>query len=146
MSRFRLSLRLIGEIASLEAIAALADGLAYSLRRRHERIDNGERIQPANVLVVDLARWERPGVSADDDRDAILTEERAKLASATATLQRLAPALASLDRAKTQASVWLSTIRKEDQGGFGLPAELVAACAAGGLEIEVSILVALDEE
>src|SRR5688500_12284390 len=121
MSRFRLSLRLIGALESLEAIAALTYGLTSPPHRHGGRRGHRTTVHPATVLIVERAEWERPGVYTGDDRDAILAEERAKLASSTATLQRLAPALASLGRSEVKTSLWLSTIRKEDQGGFGLP-------------------------
>jgi hypothetical protein len=142
MSLCTVSLQMIGSVEPLEAFTVLLEGLSYSLRRKGERIDGSRRVQEGNVLVVDLAEWEERSGSYDgDDRDAILANEQAQIAAMTATLQRLAPALSTLDRSEISAALWISTIREEEQGGFALPPELVAAAAAAGLWVEVSILV-----
>lgn len=68
-----------------------------------------------------------------------------RLQEAAMQLKQLAPAIAMLDRSNCRAELYISTIREEDQGGFSLPSELVAAAAAAQLSIEVSILVMLDD-
>jgi hypothetical protein len=146
VSRFRLGLQIIGPLELLETFTALVEGSPYTLRRQGEGIGGFSRIPPAHVLFIDLAKWERPGIYAGDNREAILADERAQIAAATVRLEQLAPALASLDRSEIKASLWLSTIREEDQGGLGLPPELVAAAAAGALGFEISILVAFDPD
>lgn len=93
------------------------------------------------MLLSPLAAWERGGVSAGDDCEAILAEERTQLYAATVTLARLAPTLAALDRTHTCAELYMSTVRWEDQGGFELPAELAAAAAAAHRSIGPAILV-----
>jgi len=135
----------MGAIDLLERVMATLDDLPHRLRRQGEPGVLGP--QERNVLVVDLARWERGPhyPAAGDDTAIVLAEDHALLATAT-TLQRLAPLLAGLDRSRCTAELYVSTIREEDQGGFELPAELVAAAAAAALSIGVSILVLLPEE
>jgi hypothetical protein len=144
MSIFRFGLQVVGPLDVLEGLEPQLDGLVYDLRRQGERSFGG--IQPVKGLFVHLARWERGGIYTGDDREAILAEEHEKIAATTAALQRLAPALANLDRSKTRVSFWISTIREEEEGGFELPADLVAAAAAAGLRIAVSIMVAFDDD
>jgi hypothetical protein len=96
-------------------------------------------VQPIDVILLDLASWE--GASQVDQEVA----EREQLLPAAAKLRQLAPALASVDRSRCQVELSISTIREEDQGGFELPAELIAAAAAGGLSLGISILVMLDD-
>lgn len=61
-------------------------------------------------------------------------------------LQRLTPGLAQLDRSVVKAELWISTIREEVMGGFGIPTEIVAAAAAAQLEISVSVLILLEDD
>ncbi len=148
MSRVRVSIRLGGDVRDLEAVAQVADGfpdrIPYRLLRQGEL--RGHAVQPANVLIIPLAAWERGAISSDDDRDAILADERAQLAAAADVVARLAPALAALARSRTTAELWVSTIREEYMGGFGLPVDLVAAAASAGLSISLSILVDWPED
>jgi hypothetical protein len=146
MSKVRVSIRLGGDIGDLEALARVADGLSdripYKLLHKGEL--RGRSVQPANVLSIPLADWERGGSTSDmtdDERDALRANERAQLAAAAGVVARLAPALAAIDSSRTTAELWVSTIREEDMGGFGLPADLVAAVAAAGMPISLSILV-----
>jgi hypothetical protein len=147
VSQYRLSLQIVGPLTSLEALIRVLGGRRHTIRRQDARFADPRWTEPAHVLGVDLGEWwERPGISDGDDRDAILADERSLIRAATETLEQLAPTLASLDRSNTWASLWFSTIRNEEQGGFTFPPELVAAAAAGGLGIEVSILVLFDPD
>lgn len=146
MSKVSVSIRLGGGIGDLEAVARVADGFSdhISYQLLHKGALRGRRVQPANLLLIPLADWERGGSTSDmtdDERDALLANERAQLAAAAGVVARLAPALAALDGSRTSAELWVSTIREEDMGGFGLPADLVEAVAAAGLPISLSIMV-----
>jgi hypothetical protein len=120
------------------------EGMPFRLLRKGERYHR-RSVQLANVLILDLARWERAGTSKNDDRDAILADERAQLARAAGVIRQLTPVLASLDRSHVQtAELLISTFREESNGGFDLPAELVAAAAAANLSIGLSIWIWMD--
>jgi hypothetical protein len=138
------SLRMIGELAVLEHAAQSMDDLPVQVFRKGEM--RHKRIQPANVLSAELAVWERGGTYPLDDRDAILAEERAHLTRVAGVVERLAPMLAGLDRSKCEAELYISTIRYEEMGGFGLPANLVAAAGKAALSIGISILIGLDDD
>jgi hypothetical protein len=140
------SLRLVGDLGVLEQVASAMEGLPFQLRRKGELYPQRRRPQRANVLLLGLAEWERGGVSDGDDRDAILADERAQLAAAAVIVDRLAPMLAAIDRSRAFAELWISTVREEDQGGFGLPAKLVSAAGKAGLEISLSIGVCLPND
>jgi hypothetical protein len=71
--------------------------------------------------------------------------EEAALTRTSATLRRMGPALASLDRARCRTELYLSSIREEEQGGFTLPTELIEGACMARLELAVSILVMLSE-
>jgi hypothetical protein len=61
------------------------------------------------------------------------------MARAVATLESLAPTLAGLARERCQAALCLRSIRESDDGGYTLPAEIIAAAAAGRLDVVLSI-------
>jgi hypothetical protein len=144
MSSFNLALRLIGDVDALEATVRLAEGFLEPVPKRLHR--QGEPrpwgVQPVNVLLFPLAEWRRGAVYDGEDREAILAEERAQLAHATAVVTQLTPHLAALDRSRTTADLYISTVRTEELGGLDLPADLVAASAAARLSIALSIAVA----
>lgn len=149
MSRFFISLRITGEIEPLEKVAQAMEGLPFEFRRRGEMYPDRKRPQRINILWLYLARWKRRGIplGADaDTRQEIMREENAQFAAATATLQRLVPVLAGLDRTRCEPEIYVSTIREEDNGGFGFPAEFVSAAGAAGLPIGISILVMLEDD
>ncbi|MBD1841954.1 DUF4279 domain-containing protein [Cyanobacteria bacterium FACHB-63] len=100
--------------------------------RRGDRVSK-RRVQPIDLWLLNLA----------EIRDGELLDHG--LQEAAMQLKQLAPAIATLDRSNCRAELYISTIREEDQGGFSLPAELIAAAADAGLSIEVSILVMLDD-
>lgn len=145
MSDMRVGISLSGDISDLEAVVRVVDGLPeripYQLLRQGEL--RRRRLQPANVLLIPLAAWERGGVYPGDDREAILADERAQLAAAAGVVAQLAPALAAVARSCTRAELHISTVRMEDQGGFDLPTDLVAVAAAAGLFIGISITVVI---
>ncbi|WIG61029.1 MAG: Macrolide export ATP-binding/permease protein MacB [Ktedonobacterales bacterium] len=145
MSHFDISLRLIGELDVLENAAHAMEGLPFELRRRGERYRR-RRVQPANVLLLQLAKWERGALYSFDDRETIFAEEDRQLANATTVLQQLAPMLANLDRSQCDRQLYISTIREEEDGGLTLPEELVAAAGDAGLSINVSILVLMPDD
>ncbi|HEX9414440.1 MAG TPA: hypothetical protein VF916_13120, partial [Ktedonobacterales bacterium] len=90
----------------------------------------GTRRIEHDVWLVDLiVREEWCGPEADE----------APLERAIATLRTMAPALAALERRQSQTELYLSSIREECQGTVHLPANLVAAAAAGGLSLDVSV-------
>jgi hypothetical protein len=144
VSWFHVSLRLNGNIEILEVAAHAMEDLPFRLLRKGERYNGRRRAQPQNVLLLDLAEWERGGVPTLDthERDAILADEHAQLADVAVIVQRLAPNLAALDRPQVSAELYISKVREEDTGGFGLPAELIAAAAMAHLSIGISIGVA----
>lgn len=146
MSSFRVSLRVMDAIDLLERVVGALDGYPYKLRREGEPGILGP--QGRNVLVVPLVRWERGPHDgpAEDEATPERDEDAAHLAIVTSTLERMAPLLSSLDRSRCTVELYMSTIRNEAQGGFELPAELVAAAAAAGVSIGLSILVMLPEE
>ncbi len=137
MSRVKVSLRLRGEFDNNMDLLTAFRGMPIKLRRRGEKL--GNRVQPMDVLLLDLAAWDN--ASAVDQEVATT----AQLLPAAAALQRLAPILAQRDRSRCDAELYISTVRKEDQGGFELPMELVSAAANGKVSIGVSILVMLDD-
>jgi hypothetical protein len=149
MSRFFISLRITGEIEPLEKVAQAMEGLPFEFRRRGEMYSRRKRPQPINILLLDLAKWKRRGIFLEEYEETsqeVKREENAQFAAATATLQRLVPVLAGLDRRRCEPEIYVSTIREEDNGGFGFPAEFVSAAGAAGLPIGISILVMLEDD
>jgi hypothetical protein len=143
MTRFSVSLRIRGEddLPNLEHVLRVLNGMAYRVLRRGT-VGKGKLVQPCDNVVLELARWNDPGAGA---AIAVPLATRDKpWAAVTETLTKLAPGLAELDRSVCTAELYISTIREEDQGGFGIPTELVAAAAAARLSIGVSILVMLE--
>jgi Domain of unknown function (DUF4279) len=131
-SRTTLRLCLRGELLPTDELTRTLGVAPTRSVRKGERL-HGDRIQPADAWILDLARWDR------DQDDAVALED------ATALLSRLAPALRRLDRSRLRAELRINFTLAEVQGGAELPSELVAAAGAAGLEIVVSILVMLGE-
>jgi hypothetical protein len=148
MSRFSASLRVISPKHLLTPLVTSIEtmGLIYTLRKR----DYFDRYDPYEiemyVFVIDLAKWERPGVYPGDDRGAILTDQIKQLTNVANLLNELSPLLSHINGPQISKSLYISTIRKEDQGGFEIPHDLVTAVASCGLSIEISIMVLLDEK
>ena len=57
VSRVRLSLRLVGELNELEQAAKAMSGLPFQLWRKGVVYPHRVRAQPANVLILELAKW-----------------------------------------------------------------------------------------
>jgi hypothetical protein len=72
-------------------------------------------------------------------------EVREPMQQATAILERIAPSLTDLASAGCHSELYISSMRYEEDGGFELPAALVAAAAKGGLKLSISIFCALDD-
>lgn len=136
-SRTNMSLRLSGNLPPTDEVTRLL-GIAPTFdRRKGELIPPRRRKQPADVWGLDLidrSEWE----------DGLpLPEATARVAD---ILRRLTPGLAQLDRRVINAELWISTIREEVMGGFGIPAEIVAAAGVAQLEISVSVLIILEDD
>jgi hypothetical protein len=65
------------------------------------------------------------------------------MAEAAAVLQQMALILASMERSGWRAQLYISTIRREEQGGFDIPAEIVIAAGVAKLELIVSVLIGI---
>ena len=137
MSRVTLSLRLRGELPSSDELTRTI-GVTPTYTRRRGDVVGRRRIQPTDVWILELAQFD-----SDSTSDQILNQ----IMQATTTLQQIAPALATLDLDTTScnAELYTSIFQEEDQGGFTLPRELLAAVADAKLSIEFSILVMLDD-
>ncbi len=136
-SRTSMSFRLSGDLPPSQDVTHLL-GIAPTFdRRKGELIPPRRRKQPVDVWGLDLidrSEWE----------DGLpLPEATARVAD---ILRRLTPGLAQLDRDAVNAELWISTIREEAMGGFGIPAEIVAAAGAAQLQISVSVLIILEDD
>ena len=132
-----MSLRLSGELPSSEEVTRLLGIAPTFQRRKGEPIPPGRRQQPADVWSLDLierSEWE----------DGLPLSEAT--AHAAEVLRLITPGLAQLDRDAVKAELWISTIREEVMGGFGIPVEIVAAAGAAQLEISVSVLILLGDD
>lgn len=129
MSTVEVSLRLSGMLPPSEHLTELLGVNPTRSLRQGDRISK-RRVQPMDLWQLDLE---------------IVKDDRLSLHDAAVQLKQLATTIAQLDRTSCRAELYISTIREEDQGGFSLPAELVAAAAEANLSIEVSILVMLDD-
>ncbi len=132
MSRNNLWLRLRGDLPSSEELARILGTAPTTDRRRGSPIPGSVDAQRADVWSVELIQRDQWSLNRPDD-DA--------LSPAVVKLQRMVPGLTSLDRERCQAELYLSSIREEEQGGFAVPAELIAAAALANLPLSVSILV-----
>ena len=139
MSTIKLCLRLHGELPPAEELNSLL-GVVPTCNFRQGQIIGKRRIQPTDVWILNLTEIKCSGTENE------INEMKKQMQQAAVTLQQLAPALAALDRSTCKVELYISTIREEDQGGFSLPVEIIAAAAAVNLSsIEVSILVMLDD-
>lgn len=135
-SRTNMSLRLSGDLPPTDEVTRLLGIAPTFQRRKGEPIPPGRRKQPVDVWSLDLierSEWE----------DGLPLPEAT--ARATETLRLLTPGLAQLDRSLVNAELWISTIREEVMGGFGIPVEIVAAAGAAQLQISVSVLIILED-
>jgi hypothetical protein len=132
-----MALRLSGDLPSDAEMTRLLGIAPTFQRRKGELIHHGRQQQPTDVWSLELihrSEWED---------GPPLPEATARAAE---TLRRLTPGLAQLDRSAVNAELWISTIREEAMGGFGIPAEIVAAAGAAQLEISVSVLIILEDD
>lgn len=135
MSTVQMSLRLGGNLPSPEELTLTLGMKPTEFRRRGDRVSK-KRVQPVDVWILDLVKFDTD--STKDERDN-------QMLQAATILHQMSSSLAALERTNCNADLYISTIREEDQGGLSLPPELVAAAAAGGLSIQISILVMLDD-
>jgi uncharacterized protein DUF4279 len=132
-----MSIRLAGALPPAEEVTQLLGVAPTFQRRKDEPIPPGRRQQPVDVWSLNLierSEWE----------DGTPLPEAAKRAAEL--LRRLTSGLAQLDRNAVNAELWISTIREEAMGGFGIPAEIVAAAGLAKLEISVSVLILLEDD
>ena len=132
-----MSLRLSGVLPPTEEVTRLLGIAPTEQGRKGEPIHLGRQQQPVDVWILNLierSEWEA---------DLPLPEAIARAAD---TLRRVTPGLAQLDRRVANAELWISTIREEAMGGFGIPSEIVAAAGAAQLEISVSVLIILEDD
>jgi hypothetical protein len=92
-------------------------------------LDEGQKLDVWSLERIERRAWTETRPDPDGLSDAV------------ESLRRIGPALASLDRKSCRVQLYLSSIRDEEQGGFDIPAELIAAAGAAGAELIVSILV-----
>jgi hypothetical protein len=132
-----MALRLSGGLPPDEEITRLLGIAPTWHKRKGEPIHRERQQQPTDVWSLELihrSEWED---------GPPLPEATARAAE---TLRRLTPGLAQLDRSVVNAELWISAIREEAMGGFGIPAEIVAAAGAAQLEISVSVLIILEDD
>lgn len=136
-SRTYMGLRLSGDLPPTEEVTRLLGIAPTEQGRKGEPIHRGRQQQPADVWSLNLierSEWE----------DGLPLPEAA--ARAADMLRSLTRGLSQLDRRLVKAELWISTIREETMGGFGIPSEIVAAAGAAQLEISVSVLILLDDD
>lgn len=136
-SRTNMSLRLSGDLPPADEITHLLGIAPTFQRRKGEPIPPGRRRQPVDVWILDLierSEWE-DGLPLPD-----------ATARAAEVLRRVTPGLAQLDQHLVNIELWISTTRETAMGGFGVPAEIVAAAGAAQLQISVSVLIILEDD
>ncbi len=132
-----MTLRLSGDLPPTEEVTRLLGVAPTMQRRKGEPIHRGRRKQPTDMWSLELihrSEWEN-GLP--------LPEAATRAAD---TLRHLTQGLAQLDRQVVNAELWISTIREEAMGGFGIPVEIVAAAGTAQLEISVSVLILLEDD
>jgi hypothetical protein len=136
-SRTNMALRLSGDLPPTEDVTRLLGVAPTDQGRKGEPIHRGRQQQLVDVWSLELihrSEWE----------DGLPLPEAS--ARAADTLQRITPGLVQLDRSIVKAELWISTIREEAMGGFGVPAEVVGAAGAAQLEVSVSVLILLEDD
>lgn len=126
-------MRVVGDVDHLDEVAGIFDGLSPKVIAKGTTHLRQHMLQ--DVIVVRLGEWSAASLEEHDEA------ERKYLLPTAALIHRLAPRLKAIDRSRCEVELYLSTTREEETGGFGLPAELVAAAAEAGLSINVSIMV-----
>lgn len=136
-SRTNMALRLVGDLPAAEEVTHLL-GIAPTFQgRKGEPIHRGQQKQPADVWGLEL-------IHRSEWKDGLPLSEATSRAAEM--LRRLIPGLEQLDRSAVNAELWISTIREEAMGGFGIPTEIVAAAGAARLEISISVLIILEDD
>lgn len=135
MSKNQLSFRLLGKLPPLDDVTALLGVTPTYARKQGEPTGRGDRLQPVDVWIHDFTDW----WNGDDIAEATVRQ-------IAEMLTRFTPALATLDRSRCSAQLWLSTAREHQQGGFSVPPEIIRAAGAAGLGFEISILVDWPED
>src|SRR6266496_50930 len=146
MSDYRILLRVIGPenlLIDLRNMAEEEGLMVRFIKISDDRVDQNID-QVIRSLVIPLAQWERPGVHAGDDRESILSEQLQQLSNTSKLLKLFTPLLLRLGGSEITKSLYCSTIRYEDQGGFEIPLDIVRICAQCGLFVEISIEVGID--
>lgn len=136
MSTVEISLRLSGQLPSAQQLRELLSLEPTSTLRQGEQVSK-RRVQPVDLWMLELAKFD-----SQDLQQAIENQ----LVHSASVIERLASAIATLDRTQCHADLYISTIREEDQGGFALPPVLIAAAAKAKLAVQMSILVMLDDD
>lgn len=136
MTRTKVFVRLGGDLPPSEELTKSLGVTPTSTRRRGMPIGGGE-LQPADHWGLQLASWEGDHVSP-------AIEEQMR--EAARTIHQMAPVIASLDRDRCTAELYVSTIRDQQQGGIKLISDLIAAAAEAKLDLVVSILVLWDDD
>lgn len=136
-SRTWMAFRIFGDLPPAEEVTRLVGMAPTFQRRKGEPIPPGRRKQPFDVWSLELIK------RSEWEDGPPLPEATARAAE---TLRRLTPGLAQLDQRVVTAQLWISTIREEAQGGFDIPAEIVAAAGAAQLEVTVSVLIILEDD
>jgi len=146
VSRYAVSLRIIGEddLENMDEVTHVLGGTSCQFFKKGMR-RRGGRIQPRNVVLLDLARWEEEVVYWEEDPGSSATTEQS-WRQVLATLAPLANKLRSLDRSLYHPALYISTIRDYYMGGFGLSSDVVAIAYEANLPIDISILVDIEDE
>ncbi len=135
MSVSKISLRLSGNLPPSDELTKTLGFTPTKALRRGERISQ-KRVQPVDIWSLELAEIDTENTKEESDK---------KIQQVGIILQKMAPALAALDRTNCKADLYISTIREEQQGGLSLPSEVVNAATAANLSIKISILAMLDD-
>ena len=135
-SRTNMALRLSGDLPPTDEVTRLL-GISPTFQRR-----KGELIPPGRRQLVDV--WSLDLIQRSEWKDGSPLPEAT--ARATDILRRLTPGLAQLDRLAIKVELWISTIREEVMGGFGIPVEIVVIAGVAQLEISVSVLILLEDD
>lgn len=141
MSEYEVSLRLIGDIGDIEGIVGVLPDIPYELNRQGEIISGFNRPWRRNVLLVQLARWQRGNTGGRDAATLPISDGTSELTDASSVLAQLEPSLNGLDRTRCSADIYVDIIDELDQAGLELPAAFVSAASAAGLPINIIVLV-----
>jgi len=136
LGRTTLSLRLVGELPPTAEVSGLLGVAPTVARRRGEALAGGRETQREDLWLLRLGDLlEAEGVAGGGGGADRMAD----------TLRRLAPALATLDRAGYRTELYVGAVESAPEnengtyaGGFLLPWPLVAAAAECGLEVRVS--------